>query len=143
MRRRIKEGRIRDCHGDLHMANICLTNGIDVFDCIEFNPRFRYGDMAADVAFLAMDLDFHGLADFSRHFAARFAEAALDEDLDAVLNFYEVLPGLRPGQDQRARGCRARGPASGQARAREAARAYYALAGAYAREGAQWTASWW
>ncbi len=89
LRRRLKEGRIRDCHGDLHMRNICLADDIYVFDCIEFNPRFRYGDVAADVAFLAMDLDFHGLSEFSRHFAASFAAAASDEDLLPVLDFYK------------------------------------------------------
>ena len=143
LRRRIKEGRIRDCHGDLHMANICLTNGIDVFDCIEFNPRFRYGDVAADVAFLAMDLDFHGLTDFSRHFAARFAEAALDEDLDAVLNFYKCYRACVRGKINGLAAAEPEVPPAAQARAREAARAYFALAGAYARKGAKWTAAWW
>ncbi|MDD5643487.1 MAG: hypothetical protein PHX53_17690, partial [Syntrophales bacterium] len=47
--RRIKEGRIRDCHGDLHMKNICLADGVYIYDCIEFNHRFRYGDVAADI----------------------------------------------------------------------------------------------
>ena len=143
LRRRLKEGRIRDCHGDLHMANICLENGIYVFDCIEFNPRFRYGDVAADVAFLAMDLDFHNLAEFSRHFAAGFAEATADEELFMLLNFYKCyracvrgkVMGLASGEPEAT-------PAE-QRRARDGARAYYALAGAYARKGAQWTESWW
>ncbi|HET6478079.1 MAG TPA: hypothetical protein VFF92_03265, partial [Dehalococcoidales bacterium] len=55
-RRRISEGKIRDCHGDLHAAHICFWNGICIYDCIEFNDRFRYGDVASEVAFLAMDL---------------------------------------------------------------------------------------
>ncbi|MBI5584006.1 MAG: aminoglycoside phosphotransferase, partial [Deltaproteobacteria bacterium] len=41
--RRVAEGRIRDCHGDLHSGNICLeAGGIQIYDCIEFNHRFRY-----------------------------------------------------------------------------------------------------
>ena len=56
-RSREVNGRIRDCHGDLHTAQICVENGISIIDCIEFNKRLRYGDVAADLAFLAMDLD--------------------------------------------------------------------------------------
>ena len=55
---RIADKRIRDCHGDLHSGNIFVTDKICIFDAIEFNDRFRYSDVAADVAFLAMDLDF-------------------------------------------------------------------------------------
>ena len=41
-RRRVSEGRIRDCHGDLHAAHVCFCDGICIYDCIEFNDRFRY-----------------------------------------------------------------------------------------------------
>jgi len=143
LRRRLKEGRIRDCHGDLHMANICLANGIYVFDCIEFNPRFRYGDVAADVAFLAMDLDFHNLAEFSRHFAAGFAEASGDEELFMLLNFYKCYRACVRGKVMGLAAGEPEATPEEQRRARDAARAYYALAGAYAQQGAQWTESWW
>ena len=53
---RIKNNRIRDCHGDMHSGNIFITDPICIFDAIEFNDRFRYSDVASDVAFLAMDL---------------------------------------------------------------------------------------
>ena len=62
---RIAAGRIRDCHGDLYSANICLADQVYIFDCIEFNERFRYCDVASDIAFLAMDLDYHGFTDLS------------------------------------------------------------------------------
>ena len=55
---RMADGRVRDCHGDLHSGNIFITPKICIFDAIEFNDRFRYSDTAADVAFLAMDLDY-------------------------------------------------------------------------------------
>ena len=55
---RIKNNKIRDCHGDMHSGNIFITDKICIFDAIEFNDRFRYSDVASDVAFLAMDLDF-------------------------------------------------------------------------------------
>jgi aminoglycoside phosphotransferase family enzyme len=143
LRRRLKEGRIRDCHGDLHMRNICLADGIYVFDCIEFNPRFRYGDVAADVGFLAMDLDFHGLSEFSRHFTASFAAASSDEDLLQVLDFYKCYRACVRGKINALAAGELEVPPEEQRRAREMARAYFALAGAYARKGAQWTASWW
>ncbi|MFO7678035.1 MAG: hypothetical protein R6V50_06625 [Thermoplasmatota archaeon] len=55
--KRVKNGKIRDCHGDLHMEHICLTDPIVIFDCIEFNDRFRYSDILSDIAFLLMDLE--------------------------------------------------------------------------------------
>jgi aminoglycoside phosphotransferase family enzyme len=86
---RIRDGRIRDCHGDLYSANICLADEVYIFDCIEFNERFRYCDVASDVAFLAMDLDYHGLADLSAYFVDRFVEKSGDEGLKIMLNFYK------------------------------------------------------
>ena len=86
---RIGAGRVRDCHGDLYSANICLAEKIYIYDCIEFNQRFRYCDVASDVAFLAMDLDFHGLPEFSAYFIDRFCQAADDTTLRPMLNFYK------------------------------------------------------
>ncbi len=86
---RIEAGRIRDCHGDLYSANICLADQVYIYDCIEFNKRFRYCDVASDIAFLAMDLDFHGLDDQARHFIEHFRVASRDDGLLDVLNFYK------------------------------------------------------
>jgi len=86
---RIDAGRIRDCHGDLYSANICLADEVYIFDCIEFNERFRYCDVASDIAFLAMDLDFHGLASLSQRFVKRFIEKSGDTGLEKMLNFYK------------------------------------------------------
>jgi hypothetical protein len=83
------EGKIRDCHGDLYSANICLAQQIFIYDCIEFNQRFRYCDVASDVAFLAMDLDYAGLGELSRHFIATFIQRANDPGLMPMLNFYK------------------------------------------------------
>ena len=85
---RIEAGRIRDCHGDLYSANICLADKVYIYDCIEFNERFRYCDVASDVAFLAMDLDFHGLQELSAFFIDRFCTRSGDEGLRQMLNFY-------------------------------------------------------
>ncbi len=87
--KRMAEGKIRDCHGDLHAANICLADEIHIFDCIEFSRRLRCVDIAADVAFLAMDLDLHGLPNFSEYFIDQFILASGDTGLAAVLDFYK------------------------------------------------------
>ena len=86
---RISAGRIRDCHGDLYSANICLADKVYIFDCIEFNERFRFCDVASDIAFLAMDLDFHGLTSLSDHFVSRFVQQSADNTLVQMLNFYK------------------------------------------------------
>ena len=88
-RKRIADGRIRDCHGDLHAAHVCFTDGICIFDCIEFNDRFRYGDVAGEVAFLAMDLDHYGRADLAGAFVNEYVAASGDRDLPALLKFYK------------------------------------------------------
>jgi aminoglycoside phosphotransferase family enzyme len=138
--RRIRQGRIRDCHGDLHMRNICLADGIYIFDCIEFNPRFRYGDVAADIDFLAMDLDFHGLREFSRYFVRRFAEAARDPDLLVMLDFYKCYRAYVRGKINAFTAQEPEVDARAREQARDAARAYFALAAQYAEEGARWAA---
>ena len=87
--KRITDGRIRDCHGDLHAAHICFTNGICIYDCIEFNDRFRYCDVASEVAFLAMDLDHYGRADLSQSFVNAYVTQSRDNELLGLLNFYK------------------------------------------------------
>lgn len=86
---RIEGGFIRDCHGDLYSANICLAEQVYIYDCIEFNQRFRYCDVASDVAFLVMDLEFHGLDHLAGRFVDRFVQATDDPGLMGMLNFYK------------------------------------------------------
>lgn len=88
--KRISGKRIRDCHGDLHMEHICITEPITVFDCIEFNERFRYSDTAADIAFLAMDLDYHGAQRLSKILIEAYVRHSGDEAVYDVLDFYKV-----------------------------------------------------
>lgn len=87
--KRIEQGKIRDCHGDLHAAHICFTNGICIYDCIEFNDRFRYCDVASEIAFLAMDLDHHGRADLSQRFINFYITGSQDKELFPLLDFYK------------------------------------------------------
>ena len=86
---RVKEGHIRDCHGDLHSSHICFTDELCIYDCIEFSDRFRYSDTAAEVAFLAMDIDHYGRADLSQVFIQRYLEMTRDSQVETLLNFYK------------------------------------------------------
>jgi len=95
---RVKKSMIRDCHGDLHAAHICFTNGISIYDCIEFNDKFRYGDVASEVASLALDLDHFGRADFSRHFVDTYVELGNDRKLREVLKFYKCYRACARGK---------------------------------------------
>jgi aminoglycoside phosphotransferase family enzyme len=88
-KKRIAENRVRDCHGDIHSGNIFITDKIYIFDAIEFNERFRYSDVTADVAFLAMDLDFKKQTDLSNFFVKKYVEYSGDEELRKLLPFYE------------------------------------------------------
>ena len=87
--RRAEMGRVRDCHGDIHSGNIFVADRIYIFDAIEFNERFRYSDVASDVAFLAMDLDFKGRTDLSNFFVERYVEYSGDRELTKILPFYK------------------------------------------------------
>lgn len=91
-RQRVQEGRIRDGHGDLRAQNICLSpevgDGIQVLDCIEFNERFRCGDLAADLAYLAMDLDLAGRRDLREILVRKYGETTGDASLAEMLPFY-------------------------------------------------------
>lgn len=88
-RRRVERGRIRDCHGDLHAEHVCFCDGIQIYDCIEFNDRFRYSDVAAEIAFLAMDMDRYGHAELSRAFVKAYVDGSGDGELLQLLNFYK------------------------------------------------------
>ncbi|MDZ4828226.1 MAG: AAA family ATPase [Actinomycetota bacterium] len=87
--RRIAEGRIRDGHGDLLADDIfVLDDGPRILDCIEFNDRFRYGDVLNDVAFLAMDLEFSGAPELARHLLDRWAELTAETHPASLAHHY-------------------------------------------------------
>ncbi|MCX7990905.1 MAG: AAA family ATPase [Proteobacteria bacterium] len=83
-------GFVREVHGDLHSQHICMEKDIVIFDCIEFNNRFRISDILEDLAFLLMDLEYKGRYDLSKelknHYFNQY-QSAYDEEL---LNFYKI-----------------------------------------------------
>ena len=86
--KRVADHKIRDCHGDLHLDHICINDEITIFDCIEFNERFRCGDVAEDVAFLTMDIDFNGYPRHAESFIQSYINYSGDNELLKLLNFY-------------------------------------------------------
>lgn len=88
---RVEDGRIRDCHGDLRLQHVYLLDGehkLAIIDGIEFNERFRYSDVASEVAFLTMELEAAGRFDLSRAFVDSYIAATRDDTLREVLPFY-------------------------------------------------------
>ena len=89
-RERIQQHRILDCHGDLHLDHVHLTpEATTIFDCIEFNDRFRFIDIANDLAFLAMDYDFEGRTDLGNLFLRNAARELGDVGMLRIANFYK------------------------------------------------------
>jgi aminoglycoside phosphotransferase family enzyme/predicted kinase len=97
--RRTEQGFIRECDGDLHLENICLVDStVYIFDCIEFNERFRFCDTAADIAFLLMALDVHGRPDLADAFLSRYLETSGDTDIISLLPFYKLYRAVVRGK---------------------------------------------
>ena len=129
--KRVREGRIRDCHGDLHAAHVCFTDDICIYDCIEFNDRFRYCDVASEIAFLAMDLDRYGRAGLSRHLVNTYVGLSHDEGLLRLLNFYKCYRAYVRGKVESFKLDDPLIPQSEKTKALESARSYFQLAGSY------------
>lgn len=85
----MQEGRIRDTHGDLYLKNIFVTNAGEIYfyDRLEFNDSLRYADVVQDVAFLAMDLDFHNRRGLRKYFIRRYVEITKDLDTTKIVYF--------------------------------------------------------
>ena len=86
---RIAEGRIREGHGDLRLQHIYLTQPWSVIDPLEFSIELRFSDVAAELCFLAMELDDLGRRDASDRLLAKYAETTHDATLAAVTPFFK------------------------------------------------------
>ncbi|HRP75537.1 MAG TPA: AAA family ATPase [Rhodocyclaceae bacterium] len=88
---RLADGKVRECHGDLHLGNLTLVGDEPrLFDAIEFNPSLRWTDVIADVAFLVMDLRAHSRADLASRFLNAYLERSGDYAGLSVLRYYLV-----------------------------------------------------
>ena len=89
---RVKKDCIRECHGDVHSKNIFLLKESDeiyIFDAIEFNQEFSCSDVIAEIAFLAMDLDFHKKPNLANHLIKCYIAHTKDLELYKLLSFYK------------------------------------------------------
>lgn len=88
-------GFVRECHGDLHLGNIALVDGeIQIFDCLEFNPAYRWIDVANENAFLTMDLAYRGRSDYAARYLNDYLELTGDYESLALLAYYQVYRAL-------------------------------------------------
>ena len=85
------DGFVRECHGDLHLANMAWVDDQPlVFDCIEFNPSLRWIDVMSEIAFLTMDLEERGSSELAYRFLNAYFELSGDYEGLTVLRFYLV-----------------------------------------------------
>ena len=141
--RRVHERRIIDGHGDLRCENICLPApatarggpGADpvIFDCVEFEPAFRCGDMANDFSFLIMDLEFRGRQDLAQALVNRYRAKMRDPSFDVVVPFYKCHRSLVRGKVRGLAWLQHPRTAEGR-RVRQLSRRHFQLAVRYARE---------
>lgn len=90
-RARKRTGKIRECHGDMHLANMALLDGrIVIFDALEFNENLRWIDVQSELAFLAMDLDYRGLAHLGWLLVSAYLESSGDYPGLRVFRHYKV-----------------------------------------------------
>ena len=140
LHRRRAEGRIVDGHGDLRLEHLHVgpdDDALCIYDCIEFNERFRCVDVASDLAFLAMDLDVHGRPDLAHHVVALMAESLNDPELWGVIDFYKGYRAYVRGKVEAMRSGEAEVPEAERAASRARARRYFQLAMAYAVAGSE------
>jgi len=121
---RLAEGRVREGHGDLHLANLVLIgNEVVPFDGIEFNEALRWIDVASDIAFAWMDLLDHGQPGLANGLLSDWLDASGDTTAPEVLPFFAVYRALvrskvavirstQPGADEAASVLEARGYAA-------------------------------
>ena len=139
---RVRDGFIRDCHGDLRLQHIYIldadapaqqASSFAVLDGIEFNERFRYSDVASEVAFLAMELDAAHRPDLSRAFVDSYVTATGDDALREVLPFYMCYRACVRGKVASFQLDEAEVPPTQRESARRQAAALFGLAASYTK----------
>ena len=90
-RARKRAGMVRECHGDMHLANMALLDRqISIFDALEFNENFRWVDVQSELAFLAMDLDYRDLPGLGWLLLSAYLECTGDYVGLRILRHYKV-----------------------------------------------------
>ncbi|CAG1003749.1 partial putative protein, partial [Rhodocyclaceae bacterium] len=126
---RKQSGRVRECHGDLHLGNLVLLGERVVpFDCIEFNDDFRWIDVASELAFTLVDLLDHGQGGLACWLLNEWLTVGGDFEALAVLRFYAVYRAMVRAKVAAIRAGQEEGGAAAAAVDLDCARAYLALA---------------
>ena len=91
------DGKVRRCHGDLHLRNICVVDGKPIlFDCIEFSETFATIDVLYDLSFLLMDLEHQGDGESANLLFNRYLDlSAEDHGLPAMPLFLSLRAAIR------------------------------------------------
>lgn len=129
---RVRDGRVREGHGDLRAEHICLEDDPVIFDCIEFSEEFRYCDAASEIAFLSMDLDYLGAPLLSDHFVASFQNLTQDPELSRLLPLYKGYRACVRGKVESLKSQEGEVPEKEREEAKRRARRYFHLAFRYA-----------
>jgi uncharacterized protein len=129
---RVREGRVCDGHGDLRCEHICLNGGITIFDSIEFSEALRYGDVASDLGFLAMDLAHLGAAALAHELASAYVRITSDHDLLRLLPYYACYRAVVRAKVESLRSIEPEVSLEDRDSSRAAARDYFAQACHYA-----------
>lgn len=136
LQHRRAEGRIRECHGDMHLGNMAFVDeGVAIFDGIEFNAHLRWIDVASEIAFLVMDLDHRAVPALAGRALDGWLAATGDYEALAVMRLYLVYRALVRAKIEAIRLEQAR-PGEEQAAARTALRGHLGLASRYAASSA-------
>jgi len=130
--RRREGGHVRKCHGDLHSKNVFIGDRVHVFDCIEFNPRFSCCDVASEIAFMVMDLEYFGRKDLANFFVERYIVHSGDAGILRLLDFYKCYRAYVRGKVTSFNLNDPGMSAAAKAEARSVARKYFRLSGRYA-----------
>jgi len=130
-RKRVRDSKIKQCHGDLHSRNIFISDKVYIFDCLEFNPRFAVSDVASEIAFFVMDLEFYQHKELADFFIGRYLRYTNDWEMLKVLDFYKCyrayVRGKVTGFNLNDRGM----SRQEKRQAKKTAHAYFALAEKY------------
>ena len=129
---RVRNGRVREGHGDLRAEHICLEDDPVIFDCIEFSAEFRYCDAASEIAFLCMDLDYLGSPLLSEYFVASFQKLTQDPEMSLLLPLYKGYRACVRGKVESLKSQEAEVPEQEREEAKSRARRYFQLAYRYA-----------
>ncbi len=131
LRQRQRDDRIRECHGDLRAEHICFADRLVMIDCIEFGEEFRNRDVAAEVGFLAMDIEFLGRPDLAERLVERYAALSRDAALERLVPFYQCYFAYIRGKVESLKALEEEVDRRDRAASEELAKRHFALANRY------------